>query len=243
VSDSAYAAAIAPEIDRVRIAIAHGIRDRFGPLLTDAGVPPSAGQMLGMLRNLGPDRSAPRAAVDEVFIYQPPGSAEAALADLAAAGIVDLPESHVVLTPRGVDVVERMYVITDEIVAELWRSVGDDFAALFGITTTVVDAAADTGGLAFALMAPPYEPAGARIATRFAESLTLLRFHRFDAHIAAWRNAGLTLDDVQQLEDGPRKDAIEAETNARAALPYTALTASERTTLLDALRRLPIVAV
>jgi len=243
VNDEQYAAAIAPEIDRVRIAIAHSIRDHFGPLMLAAGVPPAAGQMLGMLRNLGPDRVVSRAAVDRVFIYQAAGSVDTALDELAAAGVVTHSETDVALTARGAEVIDRMYAITREIVGEMWRDVTHDFGELHTITAKAMDAAAQTGGLGYSLMAPLYEPPGATPTTRFAESLTPLRFHRFDAHIAAWMSAGLTVERAQALDDGPLKERIEADTNARAALPYAALTADERAILLDALRTLPIVAV
>jgi hypothetical protein len=241
VSDAGYAAAIAPEIDRIRVAIAHGIRDRFGPLIEAVQIPPSAGQMLGMLRNLGPDRVVTRAAVDALFVYQPPGTVKVALDDLAASELVHLTESGVGLTPRGVETIEQMYGITNDVVGQLWRDVALDFTRLHAITATAIEAATATGGLGFSVLAPVYTPGGTPVVTRFAESLTPLRFHRYDAHVAAWRAAGLTAEEASALADGERKDAIEAETNTRAAVPYAALSDDERAILLDGLRALPNV--
>ena len=72
-----------------------------------------------------------------------------------------------------------------------------------------------------------------------SERLTGLRFHRFDAHVAAWRAAGLTPDQIKALRNGPARTAIEADTNRRAATPYAALDPAERLELLAGLGALP----
>jgi hypothetical protein len=194
------------------------------------------------LRNLAPRRRARRNALDEVLIYQPASETTAALEALAEAGVIELTPSDVGLTPRGIAFMERLYGLTSDMVARLWSEEARDFEELLGITRKAMAAASHSGGAAYSVLAPMAEPPGAPIATLFAESLTPLRFHRFDAHIAAWRAAGLTVEQVQALGDGPAKDAIEADTNVRAALPYAALSEDERETLLVALRALPIVA-
>jgi hypothetical protein len=66
-----------------------------------------------------------------------------------------------------------------------------------------------------------------------------LRFHRFDAHVAAWTAAGLTAAEVQALPPGPERDAIEAATNERAAAPYEALSRAERFAFVAGLGALP----
>ena len=76
-------------------------------------------------------------------------------------------------------------------------------------------------------------------AMRLAEHLTSLRFHRYDAHVGAWRAEGLTVDEVQALAPGPVRDRIEAETNRRAAPPYAALDPAGRLELLAGLGALP----
>jgi hypothetical protein len=67
---------------------------------------------------------------------------------------------------------------------------------------------------------------------RYAELLTALRFHRFDSHIAAWRDAGLSLTQIKEFAPGTERDAIEAETNVRASIPYRALGPDERLELI-----------
>jgi hypothetical protein len=72
-----------------------------------------------------------------------------------------------------------------------------------------------------------------------AERLTPLRFHRFDAHVAAWRAAGLTVEQVVALGPGPERTAIEEATNLAAARPYEVLTPAERFDLCAGLGALP----
>ncbi|MDP1806171.1 MAG: hypothetical protein Q8K72_13450 [Acidimicrobiales bacterium] len=74
---------------------------------------------------------------------------------------------------------------------------------------------------------------------RLAERLTPLRFHRFDAHVAAWEAEGLTAQEVQTLDAGPVRDRIEEATNRLSATPYAVLDAGERVELLGGLGALP----
>jgi hypothetical protein len=69
--------------------------------------------------------------------------------------------------------------------------------------------------------------------------LSVLRYHRADAHAAAWQAAGLTSVTMRQLPSGPSRDAIEAETNRRAGVPYATLSPDERITFLAGLAALP----
>jgi hypothetical protein len=69
--------------------------------------------------------------------------------------------------------------------------------------------------------------------------LTALRFHRYDCHVAAWRDAGLTVAEVVALSDGPQRDAIERATNRCAGVPYGILAEGERFDLVAGLGSLP----
>jgi hypothetical protein len=229
---------IAPHLDRVRIAIAHAMRDRLMPLAAELGFGPEAGAFLAMLRNLPPDRTATRAGLDAVFLYQPPNTVDDGLAALVAIGFITVSD-EVALTDAGRAALLRMSEVGAEVGAALWSGVSLDFDHLVGIAGRVIDAAADSGGEAFRVMAPPYVAPGMSSAFLFAEQLTSLRFHRFDAHIAAWRAAGLSVAQVQALEDGPLRDAIEDATNEGASLPYAAISAKDRVELLRAVTLLP----
>jgi hypothetical protein len=63
----------------------------------------------------------------------------------------------------------------------------------------------------------------------------VLRYHRADAHVAAWRAAGQTVDTIRGLADGPERERIEAETNRRASGPYATLSAAEQSRLVSGL--------
>jgi hypothetical protein len=88
-------------------------------------------------------------------------------------------------------------------------------------------------------MAPPYEPADAASGLLLHTRLSVLRYHRADAHAAAWKAAGLTSAAISHMAAGPVRDTIEAETNRRAGIPYTALDPDERMTFLAGLAALP----
>jgi hypothetical protein len=88
-------------------------------------------------------------------------------------------------------------------------------------------------------MAPPHEPVDTPVGLLLHHRLSVLRYHRADAHAAAWQAAGLTSATIRQMAAGPARDAIEVETNRRAGQPYAALTPDERLTLLAGLAALP----
>ena len=130
--------------------------------------------------------------------------------------------------------VTELYGIGDASAREMWGA-GDRIAELATLAQVVARAAESDGGATVSVMAPPFEPDDASEAALLAERLTVLRFHRFDAHVAAWRAAGLTAQQIMTLGPGPDRDAIEADTNRRAATPYRALSAAERLGLLAGL--------
>src|SRR5690606_32922221 len=100
-------------------------------------------------------------------------------------------------------------------------------------------AGAQTGGPAFASVAPVFEPEDASAAVRLTTRLGALRHHRGDAHRAAWRAAGLSVEQLRDLPDGPQRAAIEAETNRRDAAIFAVLDEAERLELLAGLGSLP----
>jgi hypothetical protein len=103
----------------------------------------------------------------------------------------------------------------------------------------VIEAALPTGGEAFRALAPPYEPAGADDALVLHHRLSVLRYHRADAHAAAWHAAGQTAQSMAELPAGAQRDRIEAETNRRAGTPYASLTVAERSEFVHGLASLP----
>jgi hypothetical protein len=69
--------------------------------------------------------------------------------------------------------------------------------------------------------------------------LAVLRYHRADAHAAAWQAAGHTVDTIRKLADGAEREIIEAETNRVSGRPYATLSAAERARLVSGLTDLP----
>lgn len=239
-SPERVAAAVAPILDRLRVAIAHRVPAAAAHLLTEHGLTASAMQTLGMLRNTMPDRPVRRSQVFDVFAYTQPATVAAAVDELTQARLLEeLPDDQLRLAEAGRSCLHELYGCMTGIVDELWAAHAGRVSVLAPLAAQALDAAADSGGSAFAVVAPVYEPPDASPAMHLAELLTPLRFHRFDAHIAAWHAAGLTVEEVQALPEGPQRDAIERETNRRAALPYAALSPDDRFTLVAGLGALP----
>ena len=238
VSAERVAALVAPVIDRLRRAMVTAIRVRGGELTSAFGIDERAGTTMGMLRNALPRRPVTRAELHAVLRYHPPAQVDAGVAEAVAAGLL-VDDGALRATARGRECLDRFYAIGSEAVADLWSGHEARVESLLALTSRLLDAASETGGPAYAVMAPPYEPAGATPAMRLAELLTPLRFHRFDAHISAWEAEGLTVQEVQSLVAGPVRDHIEAETNRLAGAPYAALDPAERLELLGGLGALP----
>lgn len=237
-AEQRVAAVVAPIVDRLRIGIARRLRERMAPVVAGAGGDPTLVRTVGMLRNALPDRAVPREGFATVFVYEPDAPAmvdralESGYAEDAGGGLLRL-------TRRGGELVEDLRRITGEIVEELWSAHADRCAALAPLAGRLLDSASATGGPTFAVLAPPYEPAGTPTALLLAERLTPLRFHRFDAHVAAWRRAGLTAEQARSLPPGQERDAIEADTNRRAGAPFAVLDRAERLAFCAGLGALP----
>jgi hypothetical protein len=97
-----------------------------------------------------------------------------------------------------------------------------------------------SGGPVFTELTLVYEPADASAAVRLSTRLTVLRYHRADAHRAAWQAAGLRAEEVQALPAGSVRAAIDAETNRLDAPIYAVLDADERLELLGGLGALAV---
>ena len=233
------AAAIAPVIDRLRLAVAHLSMGVCLDAMIQSGLGQEGGRTFAMLRNLMPDRQVSVGAVRTVFRYVPEPAVEAGLTEVIDAGLVTVGTDGLLgLTDNARSLQEHLLPLVGAAVGELWKNSDTDLAHLCELADRAVQEAAATSGLASAVLAPPYDPPRATAAARLAERLSTLRFHRFDAHIAAWERAGLTVETVQTLPAGPERDAVEVETNRRAAAPYAVLKAAERFELLAGLAAL-----
>jgi hypothetical protein len=230
---------IAPELDRVRLAIFERMKSRLPEFARTHELSAPALSAVGYLRNVYPDRTFEAEALFAVFTYQPQIPVREGLEDLIASGhVASVTDTQLVLTDSGRHVIADIASQADSVARQLWP----DAAIFEGITPLAENAVAaiDDGGLAYSVMAPPAsKPDHLCAAGWFAELLTALRFHRFDCHIAAWHAAGLTVEEIMRLPDGPHRDAIEAETNRRSATPYRTLSPVERQRFVAGITALP----
>jgi hypothetical protein len=230
---------MAPVVDRLRLAISKHYRDWTTGYIAALGVSPAAGNILGNLRNLTPGRAVDRSAVVAVYTYDDPEKISAGLDDIVGAGLLTDDSGRLLLTARGAEVVADIQTEGARIVNEMWKGHDARIAGLVAIASPAVVAAAADGGPTFEVMAPADRSPGAADGRTLSELLTGLRFHRYDAHIAAWRAAGLDVAGIKAMASGPERDAIEDDTNRRAATPYAALEPVERVMLLGGLAALP----
>jgi hypothetical protein len=159
---------------------------------------------------------------------------------LASAGIIEQAEDGAIrATEAGRALLAVMYGSSAEAATGLWSGHRETVADLNELAGRLGVAAADSGGDAYAAVAPPYEPPGAGPELLLHHRLAVLRYHRADAHVEAWQAAGQTVDTIRALPDGPERERIEADTNRRAGQPYEALSAPERPRLVSALTALP----
>lgn len=205
-------------------------------LITASGVSGPAFQLFMMMRNTLPGRALSAEQLGAAFIYQGPRAADLLLAELHGADLIEgdagLPMR---LTEHGRELMGGLVVTGAEAVTELWGAGTSAAAKLLPLVDRALVAAAASGGPGYALMTPSYDSPDASDEAKLSERLAGLRFHRFDAHVAAWTAAGLTAQTVKVLAPGPERDAIEADTNRRAAAPYSSLAPTERLDLVAAL--------
>jgi hypothetical protein len=238
-----YAAEVAPEIDRVHA----GFHQRAAAAFRQSGLerPPHAGFLISLRFALADlSRPLPLSVVKLAFRYSAPEDVAAAVAELAEADWLHLDGELVQPARRTVSWISGLYDVHAEVAAAAWEPVAPDLvapdlvapAALAGRLLT---AATETPGPVLAALCPPYERAGDPPGVVLFNRLAVFRYHRADAHAAAWAAEGLTAQEMQALRPGELRDRIEAETNRLAAPPFETLTGTERRTFLDGLRALP----
>jgi len=240
VSPHQFAPLIAPVVERLTLTVVREAMTRAAGTPVAGAAPPDAMRMLGQLRIALLARPVTAAGLAAVYRYRVAEDIRRDVDGLRAAGLIDVAgDGAIAATDRGRAVLTQMYQVTAGIARELWAGHGglDEVSDLTG---RVVQAALTSGGPAYATMAPPYEPADATAELLLHTRLSALRYHRADAHAAAWQAAGLTSTTITELAAGPARDAIEAETNRRNGLAYATLSRDERATLLARLAALNV---
>ncbi|MGC5032440.1 hypothetical protein [Micromonospora sp. DT229] len=249
-----FAALIAPVIDRVFVAAMQAGRDGGAAELSQRYGGTAATGLLVELRTrlAAPGGTVDAAGLAAVTRYRDPATCRRAVdRHLAYAMIHRRSDGALTATERGAAFLAELYQVHAEVTEELWAGHEDRVlrlavaagwlvaAALTSESDPGCDSGSGGGGSAFTAVAPPYEPEGATAGVLLLNRLGALRYHRADAHAAAWAAAGHTPASIVELPDGPQRRAIELETDRRAAGPYAVLTPPQRLEFLADLAALP----
>ncbi|RLP93132.1 hypothetical protein EAD89_07135 [Micromonospora sp. BL4] len=244
-----FAGLLAPAVDRAFVAGMLAGRNGGGAELSQRYGGPAAN---GFLVELRTRLAAPGGTVDgpgfaAITRYRDPAVCHRSVDKHVAHGMLHRrPDGGLSATERGAAFLTELYQVHAEVTEELWA--GQDervtrlvaaLGRLLAYALVLADEEGDPGGSAFTAMAPPHEPDGTPPGVLLLNRLGTLRYHRADAHAAAWTAAGHTATSIATLPAGPERLAIELETDRRAAGPYTALGAEERLTMLADLAALP----
>jgi hypothetical protein len=239
-SPDRYAPLIAPVFERLTFAVVRMSVSRPAGVPAPDGAPAGALRMFAQLRTALAARTVTAAGIAAVYRYRDPGQVRADLDGLRAAGLIEAAGGGAIrATETGRAVLGGMYQAGAEVTGQLWSPLDSALVGLNDLAGRVVQAGLATGGEAYMTLAPPYEPADATVGVLLHHRLSVLRYHRADAHAAAWQAAGLTSQAMMQLPAGPTRAAIEAETNRQAGAPYATLSVDERVGLLAGLAALP----
>jgi hypothetical protein len=239
-SPDRYAPLIAPVLERLTFAVVRMSAARAAGIPAPSGAPAGALRMFAQLRTALAVRPVTAAGIAAVYRYRDPDEVRGDLDGLRAAGLIDATGGGAIeATERGRAVLAGMYQASAQATGQLWSQHDNALAALNDLAGRVVLAGLATGGDAYLTIAPPYEPADATVGVLLHHRLSVLRYHRADAHAAAWQAVGLTSQAMMQLPEGPVRTAIEAETNRRAGVPYATMSVDERVALLTGLAALP----
>lgn len=161
------------------------------------------------------------------------------ITELVDAGWLLEHDRIVSITERTEVLLNLLYDAHAKAIGIHWATTEVDLPAMAALTQRLLKSASQSAGPAFSLLSPPFERSGDPDGLLLFNRLAALRYHRADAHAAAWAAEGLTADQMLTLEPSGLRDRIEAETNRLAAAPFEALSEAERSTMLTGLRLLP----
>ena len=232
-----FAAVVAAEVDRCRLAVALGIEDASAQLASEHGLVGPGGYVFSMLRNTLPDREVAVDDMRRLFIYDEAAYVQV-LPELVTLGLVSVRHRSVALTPSGRTLMLRLHDVSAEVADSLWLDRLAEVEVVVWLIDRVLAGSPPRGG-GYAVLAPIFAPDGASACAVLAEQLSAVRFHRFDAHVDAWLSRGLTAQGVRELDDDTLRAEIEADTNVRNAALWAVLDHSERDRVLKLLSSLP----
>jgi hypothetical protein len=235
-----YASLVAPVVERLTLAVVSLSIARAASSAAPSATPADAMRMFGQLRTALLARPVSWDGLAAVYRYRDPADIQRDVEALLALGLVERAGDNAVqASERGRMMLTQMYNVSASVADELWAERRGSLGELADLAGRLVHSGLATGGKAYATMAPPYEPPEASAGLLLHSRLSVLRYHRQDAHAAAWQSAGLTSAAVRQLPPGAEREAIEAETNRRDAAPYASLSPEARLEFLAGLAALP----
>jgi hypothetical protein len=240
-----YAALVAPVISRVFIAgMRSGGADGRDLVASYGGR--AVGYLIDLRNPFAAGRALTRADLAHVYRYHEPAEIDETVARSVEHGLLArTADGALTPTERGRAFLRDLSALHASRLEQRWGPTsgqigltpnGERVARLNDLLLRVLAEAATTGGAAWAVQAPPHEPDGTPAPVVLLNRLSTLRYHRADAHAAAWQEAGLTAAEMVAMPWGsewtPQRQAVESDTNARAAAPFAVLTPEERLTLL-----------
>lgn len=241
-SPTRFAELVAPAISRAFIS---GMRpdDNGRRLVRDHGGP-AVGLMIDLRNPLAAGRPITTADLRSLYRYGDPAEVDATMRRSVDHGLLDCEPAHGYrLTAAGRAFVDDLVAAQATRLAEQWGSMGHIVQRLNDLLGRVLRAAAQTGGPAFALQFPPYEPERTPQELVLLNHLSTLRYHRADAHARAWQLAGMTVAEVQAEPWGTawssKRSRVEETTNELAGHPFAILAPADRLQLLADLAALP----
>jgi hypothetical protein len=235
---------MAPAISRTFIAGIRAGREDGRALVQSYGGR-AVGYLIDLRNPLAAGRRLTPTDLASVYRYVDPADVAETVARSVEHGLLEpAPDGAVAASERGHAFLRDLFAHHGRALGERWeRRHAAMVERLNALLARLLDGATASAGAAWAVQAPPYEPAGTPPGVLLLNRLSTMRYHRADAHAAAWRSAGLTAAEIQAMPWGTpwtrqRRD-IEDGTNRNAAPPYAVLALNERLSLLADLAALP----
>jgi hypothetical protein len=203
------------------------------------------GYLIDLRNPLAAGRALTTADLASVYRYPDPAEVRETVARSVEHGLLErAADGSITASERGHAFLRDLFAQHGRALGERWdRRRSGPVARLNATLARLLAAAEETGDGAWAAQAPPYEPEGTPPGVLLLNRLSTMRYHRADAHAAAWQAAGFTAAEMVAMPWGsawsPERRKVEDDTNRRAAPPYEVLTPDERLTFLADLAALP----
>jgi len=239
-----FAELVAPAISRTFVA---GIRagSAEGRELVASYGGRAIGYLIDLRNPLAAGRTLSPADIASVYRYTEPADVRETVARSVAHGLLEqAADGSITASERGHAFLRDVFALHGRALGERWDRGHPGLVERLNATLgRLLAAAGATGGGAWAAQAPPYELPGTPPGVLLLNRLSTMRYHRADAHAAAWQAAGLTAAEMVKMPWGSnwseQRRQVEADTNRRAAPPYEILAPDERLGFLADLAALP----